>query len=147
MDDDDDGDGILDFLEVEPAEGADYDQFMILSEAPVYKEQLKLDVAYPDKDSDNDGIPDSLDDDDDNDGIPDYLDDNVDGDGIPDFQEESETTHEVSEKAEISTTQEKDTDGDGVPDSIDEDDDNDGIPDYLDAVSYTHLTLPTNREV
>ena len=37
------------------------------------------------KDTDGDGIPDSIDEDDDNDGIPDYLDDDDDGDGILDL--------------------------------------------------------------
>ena len=35
-------------------------------------------------DTDEDGIPDYLDDDDDNDGIPDYLDEDADGNGILD---------------------------------------------------------------
>ena len=47
-----------------------------------------------------------------------------------------------------------DADGDGIGDRGDPDDDNDGVDDDIDAfplnanaVSYTHLTLPTNREV
>ena len=35
-------------------------------------------------DTDEDGIPDYLDDDDDNDGIPDYLDEDADGNGLLD---------------------------------------------------------------
>ena len=40
-----------------------------------------------------------------------------------------------------------DTDSDGTGNNADLDDDNDGTMDIADAVSYTHLTLPTNREV
>ena len=60
---------------------------------------LVLADEVAEKDSDGDGIPDSIDDDDDNDGIPDYLDDDDDGDGILDFLEEEAEAAEVTEKA------------------------------------------------
>ncbi len=61
-----------------------------------------------DKDSDNDGVPDSIDLDDDNDGIPDTV--------------------------ELATaTNNGDTDGDGTPDNLDLDSDNDGIFDVIEA--------------
>ena len=56
---------------------------------------LVLADEVAEKDSDGDGIPDSIDDDDDNDGIPDYLDDDDDGDGILDFLEEEAEAAEV----------------------------------------------------
>ena len=127
LDDDDDGDGIPDFLE-EEAKTAELSGKVVLPEQP---------TQAAEKDSDGDGIPDYIDDDDDNDGIPDYLDDDDDGDGILDiFEEQEEEPLKESEKVIIleqpTDVTEKDSDGDGIPDSIDDDDDNDGIPDYLD---------------
>jgi outer membrane protein OmpA-like peptidoglycan-associated protein len=72
------------------------------------QEELSSNLNDPPTDSDNDGIPDALDDDDDNDGIPTRLenpDPNNDGD----------------------TSDAQDTDGDGKPDYLDDDDDGDGI--------------------
>ena len=130
-DDDDDGDGILDFLEDINVSKSDDGSWDIPD-----TDNTKTFEAAKEKDTDGDGIPDSIDDDDDNDGIPDYLDDDDDGDGILDFLEEDYVAHEESEKETVaeepSEPTEKDSDGDGIPDSIDEDDDNDGIPDYLD---------------
>ena len=75
-----------------------------------------------DKDSDGDGIPDSVegDGDTDGDGTPDYLDTDSDGDTISD---ETETPNKVI----------VDTDGDGTPDYKDTDSDGDGIPDSLEG--------------
>ncbi|GAB4162472.1 MAG: hypothetical protein Tsb0033_21430 [Winogradskyella sp.] len=67
---------------------------------------------YPNaQDSDEDGIPDYLDQDDDNDNVPtsnEIDNDDLDGDDDP-------------------TTNPLDTDGDGTPDYLDEDDDGDGV--------------------
>ena len=81
LDDDDDGDGILDFLEedyISDKEGSGH--------IKTTKDESHA-VEAGEKDTDGDGIPDSIDEDDDNDGIPDYLDDDDDGDGILDFLE------------------------------------------------------------
>jgi hypothetical protein len=79
------------------------------------------------RDTDTDGVPDSLDTDSDNDGIPDAIEaHDVDGDGQPDIPPSGE-----------------DVDGDGLDDAYDvdqggtaallPDSDNDTIPDYLDT--------------
>lgn len=46
------------------------------------------------RDTDQDGIPDIIDDDDDNDVIPDILDDDDDGDGVPDAADEDHESFE-----------------------------------------------------
>ena len=76
------------------------------------------------KDSDGDGIPDSVEGkgDVDGDGIPNYLDTDSDGDGIPDKVE-----------AGPDGIHPRDTDGDGVPDYLDVDSDGDGLPDAIEA--------------
>jgi len=66
--------------------------------------------VYVDKDSDGDGIMDSLDSDDDNDGVPDNQ------DAFP-----------------LDPRESKDTDGDGTGNNADSDDDNDGVLDVQDA--------------
>jgi hypothetical protein len=77
-----------------------------------------------DDDSDGDGIPDEVEgaEDTDGDGIPDFLDGDADGDGIPD---EDEAGSDPDDPV--------DTDGDGIPDYEDEDSDGDGIPDGVEA--------------
>ena len=112
------------------------------------------------KDSDDDGIPDYLDEDDDNDGVPDYMDDDDDGDGILDVLEEEfdqsdlrkstvvvdiqKTTadDEVDDRKEIEAFKSDDSkDSEGyvaqdIPENLarlsDKDSDLDGIPDYID---------------
>ena len=150
LDDDDDGDGILDFLEEEASSISLPEEATAASEMP---------LESPEKDTDGDGIPDSIDEDDDNDGIPDYLDDDDDVDSILDILEEGaedvpvfdqyfaaekptsaypEATYDVFDEIQsVPDVDEdvdllKDSDGDGIPDYEDDDDDNDGIPDYLD---------------
>lgn len=88
------------------------------------------DETYPDsdtpissrKDSDGDGIPDSVEGtgDTDGDGIPDYLDTDCDNDGISD---DIETPNNVI----------VDTDNDGTPDYKDQDSDGDSIPDSVEG--------------
>ena len=72
------------------------------------------------KDTDSDGIPDSVegDDDVDGDGLPNFRDKDSDGDGIPDEVE-----------AGGDPLNPRDSDSDGIPDFLDEDSDNDGVPD------------------
>jgi outer membrane protein OmpA-like peptidoglycan-associated protein len=75
--------------------------------------------ALPVPDSDADGIADYQDNDDtDNDGIPDSIDIDDDNDGIPDALEGDGSV---------------DTDNDGIPDSLDLDSDNDGLYDLNEA--------------
>jgi MYXO-CTERM domain-containing protein len=74
-------------------------------------------------DTDEDGIPDALDEDDDGDGIPTRLEGafDVDGDGVPNYLD-------------------LDSNGDGTPDSeygAEADDDGDGIPNFLDLADST----------
>ncbi|MEP2171856.1 MAG: hypothetical protein ABJI39_14610, partial [Polaribacter sp.] len=88
------------------------------------------------KDSDNDGIADSIDLDDDNDGIPDTLENGTnnangdeDGDGIPNYLD----TTDNGNSGDSSTTDYTDANNDGIPDVYDND--NDGIPNHLDLDS------------
>lgn len=103
-------------------------------------------VCYdgPCPDTDNDGIPDYLDEDDDNDGIPSvdedangngFLeDDDSDNDGIPDYLDPRDSdndtvpdpTEDVNRNGNLN---DDDTDHDGTPNYLDTDSDNDGISD------------------
>ncbi|MCA9665524.1 MAG: hypothetical protein KC503_08045 [Myxococcales bacterium] len=80
-------------------------------------------ICDPEKDDDNDNIlnkHEGCGKDSDNDGVPNTLDDDSDGDGIPDIVEAGDTN---------TSTDPVDTDGDGIPDFLDVDSDNDSIPD------------------
>jgi len=115
---DDDGDGILDTIEL----GADCG-------APDHDGDGTAD--YQDLDSDGDGIGDLYEAgtsawveeprDTDGDGTPDYLDDDSDGDGMSDSAEGA-----TGGDAE---TPPRDTDGDGTADAYDSDSDGDGLTD------------------
>lgn len=79
---------------------------------------------FVDKDSDGDGVGDSIDTDDDNDGVPD------DQDQFP-----------------SDPTRSKDSDGDGQDDSVDSDDDNDGLYDFEeDTVGTNPLKYDTDGD-
>ncbi len=110
IDDDNDGDGIVDSLELTP-QGA---------VVPVTK------IANA-PDTDGDGIPDFLDTDSDGDGIPDKIDGAVDTDGdlIPNYRDLDSDGDCISDQIEGYV----DTDGDGAPDFVDTDTDNDGLTD------------------
>lgn len=80
----------------------------------------------PDGDPDNDDIPNSEEgwgsnQDTDNDSIPDYLDEDDDGDNIP-------TITETSSSIPLNEDGVRDSDSDGILDYLDPDDDNDGVP-------------------
>ena len=77
------------------------------------------------KDTDGDGIPDSIEGnaDLDGDGIPNYADTDSDGDGIPDSAERGP-----------SGLTPRDTDHDGVPDFLDTDSDGDGLTDAVEII-------------
>jgi hypothetical protein len=81
-------------------------------------------------DTDNDGIPDSVDTDDDNDGVPDARDHDEDGDGVLDAEELQDNDGNIHE---TDSEEARDTDHDGTPDAYDNDDDGDGVPDAQDA--------------
>ncbi|MEP3383009.1 MAG: gliding motility-associated C-terminal domain-containing protein [Flavobacteriaceae bacterium] len=79
-------------------------------------------------DTDDDGVPDSVDLDDDNDGILDTTEDhNIDDDNDP-------------------LTDPLDSDGDGRPDHLDIDSDNDGIPDNVEAQSTNGYIAPNDDD-
>lgn len=97
--------------------------------------------AFADADTDGDGISDATEGrdapggatDTDDDGIPDYMDEDSDGDGIPDADEGAAD----QDNDGTPNFQDTDADGDGIPDSVEgepdlPDTDNDGTPDYLD---------------
>lgn len=88
-----------------------------LSSAPFF-------IAIGPGDSDDDSIPDAVEGsrDTDGDGVKDSLDTDSDGDGIPD---KSEAGPDPQNPA--------DTDGDGTPDYKDTDSDGDGVPDELES--------------
>ncbi len=75
----------------------------------------KSEPAQPEKDTDGDGVIDTLDDDDDGDGYTD--------------QEEFEAGTDPLDENDFPSTLPTDTDGDGTPDASDTDDDDDGISD------------------
>ena len=121
---DNDGDGILDWIEI----GLD----CILPDS-----DGDGTPDYEDQDSDGDGIADLFEggtsefnntpNDTDGDGVPDYLDDDSDGDGIPDADEAG--SGELWEPP-------LDTDGDGIYDFADTDSDGDGLSDYDETNVY-----------
>ena len=82
------------------------------------------------RDTDKDGIVDSVDPDDDNDGIPDGVDPmplDTDNDGFNNDVDPDDDSDGIADADEPG--REFDTDNDGVPNAVDLDDDNDGIPD------------------
>ncbi|MCB9676750.1 MAG: hypothetical protein H6737_16660 [Alphaproteobacteria bacterium] len=83
------------------------------------------DPANP-RDSDNDGLADSVDPDDDGDGVPTSVEGTVDSDsdGTGDWLDRDDDDDGVQTANEAPG----DTDGDGIPDRLDTDDDDDGIP-------------------
>ncbi|UWD31341.1 T9SS type A sorting domain-containing protein [Polaribacter sejongensis] len=98
------------------------------------------------EDTDNDGIPNSLDLDSDNDGIPDLIEaggEDTDGNGlVDDINDDGTLINDTNNdglddrydvnNGGIAITN-PDTDGDGIPDTLDLDSDNDGIPDVVEA--------------
>ena len=112
-------------------------------------------LDYQDLDSDNDGIPDSLeiqlatnDGDTDQDGIPDYQDLDSDNDGINDVVESGNVDNDGDGRVDGEDTNQdglvdtaiapSDTDLDGIVDYQDLDSDNDGIPDSLEIQLATN---------
>ena len=142
---DTDGDGIPDYLDIDSdndgindvieAGGVDADNDGVV-DGFVDTDGNGIDDAtqstpLPDPDTDGDGIVDHLDVDSDNDGIPDSVEGNIDtdGDGIPDYLDIDSDNDGIPDAIEGNV----DTDGDGIPDYLDMDSDNDGIPDALEA--------------
>lgn len=84
------------------------------------------------KDTDGDGIPDTLDLDSDNDGIPDNIE--AQGQNFIPFTSDDLNNDGISDAYGLGLTP-TDTDGDGVPDYLDLDSDNDGIYDLNESGS------------
>ena len=139
---DSDGDGIPD--DKESANGADPGADADGDNIPNY-----LDTNYPNfQDSNNDGINDLFDQD--LDGIPDHFDLDSDNDGIPDSIEAGGSALDtdgdglidntadadndgIADVAENSPLEVGDADGDGLPNHLDIDSDGDGISDLIEA--------------
>jgi outer membrane protein OmpA-like peptidoglycan-associated protein len=112
-----DNDGLVDGFSDNNGDG--FDDGITSTSLPLTDSDGDSTPDYQDNDdTDNDGIPDSIDLDDDNDGIPDSLE----GDG------------------------QVDTDGDGIVDSRDLDSDNDGVPDLIESGVAGFATLDTNND-
>ena len=101
----------------------------------------------PDGDPDDDNIPNSEEGwnregvdlwDTDNDGIPDYLDEDDDGDNVP-------TATEISSSIPLNEEGVRDTDVDGILNYLDPDDDGDGVPTRLE-VTEDNVTNPTGNQ-
>ncbi|NNF63030.1 MAG: tandem-95 repeat protein [Acidimicrobiia bacterium] len=166
---DSDNDGIADIVE---AGGTDADgDGMVDDPSDVNDDGLDDTIAanpLPVSDSDTDGLLDHLDDDSDNDGIPDSVEVgpdpsnpvDTDGDGLADMIDTDSDGNGIDDATEAGPdlSNPLDTDGDGIPDFADTDSDNDGIsdadeiggdpanpvdtdgdgiPDYLDALGVT----------
>ena len=125
---DTDGDGIDDYFDVDETGGIDANGDGI-------------DDAVTPIDTDNDGIPDFKDPDSDNDGLPDVLENgatgvDTDGDGIDDAFDVDQTGGVDSDgdgMDDNTSPYALDSDGDGTPDHLDSDSDNDGINDGVEA--------------
>ncbi|MBF0621638.1 MAG: putative Ig domain-containing protein, partial [Magnetococcales bacterium] len=120
-DDDDDGDGVNDSLDLFPRDGSEW------------------------VDTDGDGTGDNGDDDDDNDGVKDSVDAfpldptetlDTDGDTIgnnTDNDDDGDGVDDSEDQFPLDGTEWIDTDGDGIGDNSDDDADNDGVKDEDDA--------------
>jgi hypothetical protein len=111
--------------------------------------EIGSDVAHP-IDTDGDGKPDYLDDDSDADGIPDNVEvgsdcsspRDSDGDKIPDYRDTDSDNNGIKDSAESSA----DTDGDGLVDGIDLDDDGDLLPDTMEIGPNPSSPLDTDAD-
>jgi hypothetical protein len=139
-----------------PTSDSDYDGMTDITEGTTLDSDGDGIKDYLDRDSDNDGIPDSAEAgggaeiqnnpaDTDSDGIPDHLDTDSDDDGIsdrkesetgdsdfdgiPDYQETDSDADTIPDSVEGNI----DTDHDGFPNRIDTDSDDDGIPDITEG--------------
>ena len=132
-DGDADGDGMANHIEDINSNGNPYDDDTDGDGIPNYK----------DLDSDNDGIPDRIEEnkDTDNDGHPNYVDLDSDNDGVLDLDEAGNTNLDTNRDGLIDTNDIgfKDLNSDGQADSIDMDEapdrDSDGVPNYIDLDS------------
>lgn len=169
--DDTDGDGIDDAFDVDETAGIDANFDGIDDDVVLANGDVDSIPNYLDDDSDNDGVPDSIEGfgDTDGDSLPDYLDNDSDNDGISD-QIESDVTNSdgdgdgIDDRFDVDVTEGDDlndngiddaleatggidSDGDGTPDRTDRDSDNDGVPDIIEGSGDTDSdTLPDFRD-
>ena len=113
-------------------------------------------TTFKEKGDDNDGVDEANDlvesdplYDTDNDNIPNYIDQDDDGDGIltknEDLDNDKDFTNDDTDNDGIPNYLDDDDDGDGtltINESFTDDADNDTLPDYLDNDSTTPLTTP-----
>ncbi|MEZ4319840.1 MAG: hypothetical protein R3F61_20175 [Myxococcota bacterium] len=120
---DTDGDGLSDALE---ALSLPSDPLNPDSDGDGLDDAFETPNTSAPRDSDNDGLADSVDADDDGDGVPTAVEGTVDsdGDGTPDYRDRDDDGDTVPTANEATG----DTDGDGDLDRLDDDDDGDGIP-------------------
>ncbi|WP_299015525.1 Ig-like domain-containing protein, partial [uncultured Polaribacter sp.] len=99
------------------------------------------------RDTDDDGIPDSLDLDSDNDGITDVIESggtDANGDGLADGTVgTTTTTNGIPSSAGTGNTPTNTADGDTIPDYLDIDSDNDGIPDNIEGQTTVAYEEPS----
>ncbi|QNM84412.1 proprotein convertase P-domain-containing protein [Polaribacter pectinis] len=101
------------------------------------------------KDTDGDGIPDSLDLDSDNDGIPDVIESggtDANRDGMADDDDDNAdntATNGIPTSAGTGVVTPTNSDGDLLPDYLDIDADNDGIPDNIEAQTSNGYIPPS----
>ncbi|GEM_PF-4778311 len=119
---DSDGDGIDDAIDVDETGGLDHNN-------------NGVDDQFEPSDSDNDGVPNHLDDDSDGDGISDEFEGSTDfdNDGIPDYLDADSDGDGIDDQAETNA----DFDGDALPNYLDTDSDDDGISDTEEGVVDT----------
>ena len=139
VDEDDDGDGVIDVLDCEPLDPASNPEAQEICDGVDNDCDNTIDEGFPDVDED--GIPDCLDDDGDGDGILDVEDncpllanpeqDDQDEDGLGDLCDTDldgdSITNAVDNCPNIANVQQGDVDGDQLGDLCDEDIDGDGL--------------------
>jgi len=123
---DSDGDGRVDNFT--DTSGKGIDDALLLNSLPVFDTDSDGLHDYRDTDSDDDGIPDSVEA---GAGNPPNLPADTDGDGAADYRESDSDDDGLSDTLEAGANPAApvDTDGDGAPDFADTDSNDDGIPD------------------
>jgi hypothetical protein len=157
VDVDDDGDHVLDWVEI--ANGTD--PLLMDSDGDGFNDG---DDAFPSDaseyaDTDLDGVGNNSDDDDDGDGVDDNLDArpldrneslDTDNDGVGngrDYDDDGDGVLDSDDAFPLDASESLDTDADGIGNSRDQDDDGDGVPDNLDQLPLDPLeTIDTDGD-